>query len=650
MAEVTSSRPIVDSDAQAAEARALGGPASDPSEARETPGWLTRVIDGICTVALGVVVIAMLGELGILFGNLIVRAVSGHDWAWSQEVAQLALSIIAFIGGAVAYRRGRQPALTYLADRLPARWQPVRPAAVDITVFALPIGLFAVSWPAVQAAGAVHSDFLKIPMSWFAVSVPIGALLFSLFALDKLLKHGVRILLTGLGVVAALLLVEYGIWQLVAYTYNTAAIGTAAAIVVFAALLLLGVPIALVLLAASGIYIVVSSNAPLSVTTTNLTGVTNNFLLVSIPFFVLAGFIMSNTKLSQGLAGFAESIFGRVHGGSLHVVVFMMYVFSGLSGSKSADIAAVGGVLEEPLRKRGYSSGEITGVVAASAIMGETIPPCVTLLILGSVTSISISQLFLGGIVPAAVLAVLLMAGIYVNARRQGRTPPKGASAAEVGRSFIGALPSLAVPVVLVGGIVGGFASPTEISSVAVVAGLILAICYRTKLRDFKMIIEGSAITAGMVLFLTSCAQTLSWAISNAELPNHLLNLVSNFKGSPWLFILLTLVLVPVMGLALEGISAILIFAPVLVPIAESLGINIVQYGLVLVIAMALGAFAPPIGWLLYETCMICHTPPEQSFRPLLRHYAILVPGLILIAFVPPISTLLPHLVLHSPL
>jgi TRAP-type C4-dicarboxylate transport system permease large subunit len=151
--------------------------------------------------------------------------------------------------------------------------------------------------------------------------------------------------------------------------------------------------------------------------------------------------------------------------------------------------------------------------------MPETIPPCVTLLILGSVTSISISQLFLDGIVPAAVLAVLLMAGIYVNARRQGRTPPKGASAAEVGRSFIGALPSLAVPVVLVGGIVGGFASPTEISSVAVVAGLILTICYRTKLRDFKMIIEGSAITAGTVLFLTSCAQTLSWAISNASCP-----------------------------------------------------------------------------------------------------------------------------------
>jgi tripartite ATP-independent transporter DctM subunit len=649
MAEATSSRPTINYD-EGAEAQALEVLASDPSAARQRPGRLTRIIDGICTVALVLVVVAMLGELVVLFGNLVVRAVSGGDWAWSQEVAQLALSVIAFVGGAVAYRRGRQPALTFLAGRLPQRWRPVQPAAVDIVTFALPIALFAVSWPAVRAASVVHSDFLKIPMSWFTIWVPVGALLFSLFAVDKLLGHGRRVLVTGLAVVAVLLLIEYGIWQLVAYTYNTALIGTIAAALIFAALLMLGVPIALVLLAASGIYIVVSSNAPLSVTTTNLTGVTSNFLLVSIPFFVLAGFIMSGSRLSQGLAGFAESVFGRVHGGSLHVVVFMMYVFSGLSGSKSADIAAVGGVLEEPLRKRGYSSGEITGVVAASAIMGETIPPCVTLLILGSVTSISISQLFLAGIVPAAVLALLLMAGIYVTARRQGRTPPKGASAGEVGRSFVRALPSLAVPVVLVGGIVSGFASPTEVSSVAVVAGLILAVCYRTRLSNVRLIIEGSAITAGMVLFLTSSAQTLSWAISNAELPNRLLAAVSNFRGSPWLFTLLTLVLIPLMGLALEGISAILIFAPVLVPIADSLGINTVQYGLVLVIAMALGAFAPPVGWLLYETCMICHTPPEQAFRPLLRHYAILVPGLVLIAFVPPISTLLPHLVLHSPL
>jgi tripartite ATP-independent transporter DctM subunit len=242
------------------------------------------------------------------------------------------------------------------------------------------------------------------------------------------------------------------------------------------------------------------------------------------------------------------------------------------------------------------------------------------------------------------------MAGIYVRARRLGNRPAEGASAKQVGRSFITALPSLVIPVLLVGGIVGGYASPTEVSSVAVVAGLVLAICYRTRLASLKTIVEGSAITAGMVLFLTSSAQTLSWAISNAELPIKLLDAISGFSGSPWLFILLTLVVIPIMGLALEGISAILIFAPVLVPIASSLGINTVQYGLVLVIGMALGAFAPPVGWLLYETSMICHTPAEQVFRPLLRHYRILVPGLVLIAFVPQISLLLPHLILHTPL
>jgi tripartite ATP-independent transporter DctM subunit len=662
----TAPEPAVPPDAAQAPAAASpgGAPASDtavppqiaaidvlahPDEDEPAPsGRLTQLIDMLCNVALVVVIIAMLGELVVLFGEVVVR-IGGGDWPWSPEIAQFALSIIAFIGGAVAYRRGRQPALTFLDRRLPERLRPVRQAAVDIVCVALPVALAFVSWSAVSAAGLSSTTFLHIPESWFTACVPVGGALFAIFALDKMLSHSWRVLAGGLLAVVVLAGFEFGMLKYAGIVINPIPVGTTAAIIAFAILLVIGAPIVLVLLCASGVYIIVSQNT-MSVVATNLSGVTGNFLLVAIPFFILAGFIMSGSRLSRGLADLAESIFGRFHGGSLHVIVFMMYVFSGLSGSKSADIAAVGGVLEKPLREKGYSSGEISAAVAASAIMGETIPPCVTLLILGSVTSISISGLFLGGLLPAALLAIFLMVGINIRARRRKERIPEKAPLSVVGRSLVAALPSLAIPVVLVGGIAGGYASPTEVSSVAVVIGLILALCYRTNLRNLVSIVESSAITAGMVLFLTAGAQNLSWSIANAGLPAQLLSAIEKIGNSGWIFILLTLLVIPIMGLALEGISAILIFAPVLVPIAQSLHVNIVQYGLVLVIAMALGAFAPPIGWLLYETCMICHTPPEQAFRPLLRYYAILIPGLIVIAFVPPVSLLLPHLLLGQPM
>jgi tripartite ATP-independent transporter DctM subunit len=620
-----------------------------PAPVSPTPR-LTAMIDGLCMVGLYVVIAAILFELVVLFGNLVIRNVNGSNWAWAPEVSTLAISVVAFIGGAVAYRRGRQPALTFLAMRLPERLRPVRAAVVDILMVAVPLWLASASLPAVSAAGNFDSDFLHIPHSWNVVSVPIGLVMFAIFSLDRIVAHGFRLLVAASVVVAAGVGVEMIFAQAAGSSANPIGVATTALIVTFAVLLIIGMPIALVLVSAASLYVLVSSSAPLTVTVTNLSDGASNFLLLAIPFFVLAGFVMSQSGLSDGLANFAEAVFGRFYGGSLHAVVFMMYIFSGLSGSKSADIAAVGGVLEEPMRRKGYAPGEISAVVAASAIMGETIPPCITLLILGSVTTISISGLFLGGILPAALLAIMLMVGISVHARRSGEPKPQGASLGEVGRTLIPALPSMVIPVVLIGGIVGGFASPTEVSSVAVVGAFILALCYRTKAATLRTIVEGAATTAGMVLFLASTAKALSWSIANAELPNQLLSTITGFTGSAWPFILITLIIIPLMGLALEGISALLIFAPVLVPIATSLGINDIQYGLVLVIAMSLGAFAPPIGWLLYETCLICHTRPEEAFRPLMRYYAILVPGMIVIAFVPYITTLLPHLFLNVPM
>jgi C4-dicarboxylate transporter, DctM subunit len=336
---------------------------------------------------------------------------------------------------------------------------------------------------------------------------------------------------------------------------------------------------------------------------------------------------------------------GHWRGGLLLASIASMYLFSGMSGSKAADVATVGSVMKGPLHNRGYPETESVAVLAAAAAMGEVIPPSIALLILGSITTLSIGTLFVAGIVPAAVLALALAAGVLVRAHRYAlpKGPPFRMRRA-LGR-IPPAVPALIVPVIVLGGIVFGVASPTEASSFAVVYGLLAAtLVYRSVSgHTLWTALKDASAVAGMVLLMMSTANLLSQAILMDQLAAKLsasLEAITN----PDLFLFLSLAVVIVLGFVLEGFPAILIAAPILLPIATRHGVDPLHYGVLLTMAVGIGVFMPPFGIGYYIACAIGGASPHQAIRPSLFYTLFLVIGLVLAILVPGTILGLPRL------
>jgi tripartite ATP-independent transporter DctM subunit len=372
---------------------------------------------------------------------------------------------------------------------------------------------------------------------------------------------------------------------------------------------------------------------------------TSNFVLLALPFFIFAGLIMERGGISQRLVAFVHALVGHFRGGLLQVMVISMYLVSGLSGSKTADVAAVGTSMRQMLVQEGYSAGEGASVLAAAAVMGDTVPPSLGILVLGSITQLSIAAMFIGGIIPAAVIGICLMLLIWLKSRRLNLPRKPRAPARVMLRTGLGAILPLMMPVVLFAGILGGFATPTEVSSVAVVYGLMLAtLVYRR--MDLRMLLRAavdSASLTGMILFILAAASSFSWALTVANLPQRLVLLLQQLEGSTTIFMFGSVVLLVLTGMLLEGLPALNILAPMLVPMAGQFGLSGVHYGLVLLIAMGLGAFLPPVGVGFFVCCAIARTTIEEASRAMIPYLVVLVIGLLIVAFVPWFTLVLPR-------
>jgi tripartite ATP-independent transporter DctM subunit len=413
---------------------------------------------------------------------------------------------------------------------------------------------------------------------------------------------------------------------------------------VLAMVFMTGAPIAMVLALGGMLYFVTTGDAPLVAIPSAYQSGVNSYILLAVPFFMLAGTLMEVTGMAHRLVEWVQQWIGHWTGGLLVAQVVAMYIFSGVSGSKAADVATVGSVMKGPLRQYGYPPSEAVAVLAAAAAMGETIPPSLMLLILGSITSLSIGSLFVAGIVPAAVLALVLIGVILVRSRARNwhKGPPF-----RLGRAIAStpmAVPALMVPVIVIGGIVGGIASPTESSSFAVVYGFAAALfVYRsvragtawTALRD-------ATLTAGMVLFIVAAANVLSQAIIIDGLGQILATFFSGMH-SQLEFLFVSVAALIVVGFVLEGFPAILIAAPILLPIAARMEVDPLQYGILLTMAVGIGVFMPPVGIGYYITCAIGEAPVNATMRPSAVYNLFLVLGLAIVVLFPSITLALPH-------
>jgi tripartite ATP-independent transporter DctM subunit len=598
--------------------------------------WFDKALEGVVGAAI-------LAELVVILLNIMVRVITGDSVLWTQEVSEIALLTIAFIGGAIAYPKGAHMSVQALIMRLPVAWKPYLTALVDWLVLVMSAGTFALFVPTLIQQVEEKTPILQLPVFWVSLPFSIGMVLIAWFALLKLWRQERRPVLFAAGMTAVLFALVVMAQPLFYYASPNVLLGVV--LVVLFILLFLGLPIAFVLALASGIYLYLGGISDISAIPIGMASGAKGFVLLAIPFFILAGTVMNSAGLTLPLARLVDALIGHLRGGLLQVVVVTMYIFSGISGSKVADVAAVGTTMRGMLEERKYPRGEVVAVLSASAIMGETIPPSIVLLILGSITTISTTTLFLAGFVPAAFLALVVMALVFLRAKKQGGIASPKATWRARGTATFFAIPTLLLPVGMVVGILSGFATPTEVSSVAVAYAFILAAAYRRGSRSLLGdTLRETTTTAGMVLFIIAAASPLAQTLAVAGVSQQIHDLMSGLGDSPLLFMLFTIVLLVIMGQLLEGLPAVLIFAPLLLPIAVDFGVNPVQYAMVLIISMGIGSFAPPAGVGFYVACATGYETVEKSLKHFWPYLIAVFLGLLVLAAVPWFSTFVPAL------
>jgi tripartite ATP-independent transporter DctM subunit len=327
-------------------------------------------------------------------------------------------------------------------------------------------------------------------------------------------------------------------------------------------------------------------------------------------------------------------------------MVLSMTIFSGISGSKMADVAAVGSVLVPAARRSKQNPGNAVALLAASAVMAEAIPPCLNLIILGFVANISIGGLFMAGLVPAGIMALSLIAVAVLFGTR---TELHNSTSARIPlkQLWTGAAATVGLIVLIFGGFKSGFATATEISAFAALYALVVggAVFRELGWRDAAKSFVHSAVRSGLILFIVASAQSLAFVLTLQQIPHAMgeaLVHLSQTSGT-WLFMVLSIGILIVMGSVLEGAAALIIFAPMLVPVATQLGIAPLHFGVVLVVAMGIGLFAPPLGHGLYGACLVGNVPIESTVKPILGYLGLLTVVLLFLAFVPELTLWLPQ-------
>jgi tripartite ATP-independent transporter DctM subunit len=367
----------------------------------------------------------------------------------------------------------------------------------------------------------------------------------------------------------------------------------------------------------------------------------SSLILLAIPLFVFLGALIEMTGMARAMVAFLAALLGHVRGGLSFVLLGAIYLVAGISGSKAADMAAVAPVLFPEMKLRGQDDGEMISLLATAAAMSETVPPSIVLITIGSATGVSIAALFAGGLLPAAVLALAL--ALIARARAGGERMEGVARPAAriIGRRFMIALPALLLPFLIRTAVIEGVATATEVSTIGIayafVAGVLIYRCFDVR-RLYPMLVD-TACLSGAILFIIGAASAVGWALTQSGFSAGLAAAMEAMPGGAPGFMAVSIVVFIVLGSVLEGIPAIVLFGPLLFPIAQAVGINQVHYAIVVVLAMGIGLFCPPFGVGYYAACAIGRVETDAAMSKIWPYMGALLAGLILVAAIPWLST-----------
>jgi tripartite ATP-independent transporter DctM subunit len=420
-------------------------------------------------------------------------------------------------------------------------------------------------------------------------------------------------------------------------------------IVTFAVLLALGMPIAFAMSGSALAALVFRSDFPLDVFIQKTFSAGNSFSLLAIPFFVLAGELMTVSRLTDGLVELCDALVGHVKSGMASVSVLACMIFAGISGSGVADTAAIGSVVIPQLISKGYPRGMAASLLATAGALGPIIPPSILMIIYGSIAELSVGRLFLAGAVPGVLMGLGFMAVAYVwNTKRGWESGSRqGFSLRRVGRTFRGAVLALITPIIIIGGIVSGIFTATEAGVVAAVYALVAAtLTGRIGIRDIRRVLIRSSLICTLPLFIISTAAIFGWILAVQHFPEMIQGfLLSVSLGNRYLAAALILTFLVALGFFVEVISIMIIFTPILAPMAQALGFDPIHWGLLMVVAINMGGVTPPVASQLYVAGSIAGCGLDEMSRYVFPFAGVMYSVLIVCLFVPEIAMFLPRLV-----
>ncbi len=594
-----------------------------------------RVVDA---VSQGVAALLVVAEVALLFAEVVFRYGLDRPLVWADEVAGLLFLWLVTLGAVIALRRGEHMRMTVVVGRMGPRAQGFLARCSALLIVVVTLALLVPGWSYGQQQGAILTPALQLPGSW-EIYGQLAALVLLLWVALRRLFAGAGItdlaavLTLGVAIAAALYFLQPVFdaledWDLVIFFVG-----------VTATCIFMGVPIAFAFAAATFGFLRFTTNIPASVVISQMDQGMSSIELLAVPMFVVLGLLLEMTGIARAMVNFLAALVGHRRGGLSYVLIAAMYLISGISGSKAADQAAVAPVLLPEMRRRGVPGGELAAQLAASAAMSETIPPSLVLIIVGAVTGVSISALFTGGLLPAGIAALGL--AILVFARSRGERPQAAQlGAAAVARLFLVALPALVLPFLIRYAVLAGITTATEVATVGVVYAVLVGLCvYRCFdwARLVPILVETAALS-GAILLIIGAASAMAWALTQAGFAQTLADLMTGLPGGRAGFLAVSVVLFVVLGSVLEGLPAMVLFGPLLFPVAQQLGIHLVHYAIVAILAMGIGLFSPPFGVGFYQTCLISRVSSDEAFGRIWPYIATLLLALAVVAAVPWLS------------
>ncbi len=602
------------------------------------PGWtrLDRAL-ALLTEVPAAVLVAL--EAMILFAGVISRYVFNAPLTWSDELASILFLWLAMLGAVIALRRDEHMRLTtFIGMMRPRRRAWVEALGIVVVV------LFAAMMIAPSHEHFVDQWIVMTPaLDWHdgvrVAAIGVGAVLLLVIALARLAER------TSLGDAAsatAVVAAIVGALWLLKPVFAT--FGNINLLIFFVGLVavcvILGLPIAFAFGIATLAYLALTTDTPLTIVVSRMDEGMSHLILLSVPLFVFLGALIEMTGLARAMVDFLASLIGHVRGGLQYVLLGAMYLVSGISGSKAADMAAVAPALFPEMKKRGSREGDLVALLSASGAMSETIPPSLVLITIGAVTGVSIAALFTGGLLPAIVGMFALAVVVWFQSRGEDRSGARRSTSAEIRRALWIAVPALALPVVIRTVVVEGVATATEVSTVGIAYTFLVGLFVYRQFdwrRLYPMLVETASLS-GAILLIIGCATAMAWALTQSGFSAKLVGIMAAVPGGKAGFMAISVVAFTILGSVLEGIPAIVLFGPLLFPVARALGIHEVHYAMTAVFAMGLGLFTPPFGVGFYAACAIGKVAPDRAIGRVWPHLGALFLALIVIAAIPWLS------------